>query len=854
MKKLELTYRKSLVLIALFFYSLFSNAQTVEFKQIDTKDGLQSNEVYHMFQDETGHIWFATDHCISRYDGNTFEYFGLKEGLTSNTILRFYPQLNGDVWCSTINNEFFYFNPEERKFISYAFNDVLSKAASGGVNDDLVLEEDGTLNVGFIDKEGVISINREGVLVNQIKEKNASSSNISIILEILENGDNLSYISSSFEKKTIKGSKVMMVNSDLGNTYYHKADAKGDLSLLSDVKNVYVFLADELIKQISFDDKIIGLGFIGEKFFWVGKMYGGVTIYDLNGNEIETYLEEESVSCLITDHEGGTWISTISSGVYYASSREIKSFQFEPSTYVHGLSRAKGSGLIATLYDGTIYRYNGGQFVFSELSSYKTPSFAHYYNSIDAELSHVDGGLRVNNTIIGRLFIRKFSEQWNRTPLFVGKYAFYEWKKGKLETYSVDGNLRDVCYGKNIVYLAGEAGLYTYDPKTKEQRKIENSIVNCRVSDIDSWRGAIIMATYGNGVGILKDAKFYSITTKEGLSSNIVSEVYVENDSTIWACTNAGVNRIVVGENLSFDITSFSYLDGLIDNAVTDIEVLDNIAWVATRSGISSFPVRLMEDVSKRKKYFLRLLNAKVNGLTVNSLENLDYWENKVEFNFQAISFKGEGNLGYRYKLIGIDKQWNYTTSKKVIYEALLPGEYSFILQVGSKNQWSPEKIVVPIVISPAFYQTAWFIILIVFLGSLLIYFFFKLRVLIYNRDLVRELLRHLLKRLRMKSDNFTVRESGKDVRISSSKVLYAKSLGNYLEIYTVDGKVITREKISTFLTIVPDPIEYIKVHRSYIVRIDKIDKKGHNSITLDGYEIKIGKTFTDVLSKIAFN
>ena len=50
---------------------------------------------------------------------------------------------------------------------------------------------------------------------------------------------------------------------------------------------------------------------------------------------------------------------------------------------------------------------------------------------------------------------------------------------------------------------------------------------------------------------------------------------------------------------------------------------------------------------------------------------------------------------------------------------------------------------------------------------------------------------------------------------------------------------------------IIPDPLEYIQVSRSYIVRIDKIDKKGNYSIFLDGHEIKIGKTFPDVLSKI---
>lgn len=39
-----------------------------------------------------------------------------------------------------------------------------------------------------------------------------------------------------------------------------------------------------------------------------------------------------------------------------------------------------------------------------------------------------------------------------------------------------------------------------------------------------------------------------TLDTKDGLSSNIVNEVAIENDSTFWACTNNGLNRVVFKE------------------------------------------------------------------------------------------------------------------------------------------------------------------------------------------------------------------------------------------------------------------------------------------------------------------
>ena len=59
-------------------------SQKLNFKNFSSKNGLPSNEVYDVLQDENGIMWFATDRGLCRYDGYEFVH------LNQNTE---YPEL-----------------------------------------------------------------------------------------------------------------------------------------------------------------------------------------------------------------------------------------------------------------------------------------------------------------------------------------------------------------------------------------------------------------------------------------------------------------------------------------------------------------------------------------------------------------------------------------------------------------------------------------------------------------------------------------------------------------------------------------------------------------------------------------
>ena len=81
--------------------------------------------------------------------------------------------------------------------------------------------------------------------------------------------------------------------------------------------------------------------------------------------------------------------------------------------------------------------------------------------------------------------------------------------------------------------------------------------------------------------------------------------------------------------------------------------------------------------------------------------------------------------------------------------------------------------------------------------------------------------------------------------------IKYVKSDGNYLEIHHDHGKAIIRESMDGFFKLIPDPFEYIRVRRSHIVRIDRIEKKSKREIYINGEAIQIGKTYIDTIAEI---
>jgi len=72
------------------------------FTNFTTKDGLASNNMWSIFQDRDGHLWFCTRWGgVSRYDGQVFQTLTHQDGLASNNVRSMTQDREGNLWFGT---------------------------------------------------------------------------------------------------------------------------------------------------------------------------------------------------------------------------------------------------------------------------------------------------------------------------------------------------------------------------------------------------------------------------------------------------------------------------------------------------------------------------------------------------------------------------------------------------------------------------------------------------------------------------------------------------------------------------------------------------------------------------------
>jgi DNA-binding LytR/AlgR family response regulator len=100
-------------------------------------------------------------------------------------------------------------------------------------------------------------------------------------------------------------------------------------------------------------------------------------------------------------------------------------------------------------------------------------------------------------------------------------------------------------------------------------------------------------------------------------------------------------------------------------------------------------------------------------------------------------------------------------------------------------------------------------------------------------------------------NDHIFIKADGKLVRLQNDDILYIESMGDYVKFITADKKYITHNTIKNLETKV-DGLRFMKVHRSYIVNLSRIDDIQENQLYIKGAVIPISKAHNSrVMQKI---
>jgi len=93
------------------------------------------------------------------------------------------------------------------------------------------------------------------------------------------------------------------------------------------------------------------------------------------------------------------------------------------------------------------------------------------------------------------------------------------------------------------------------------------------------------------------------------------------------------------------------------------------------------------------------------------------------------------------------------------------------------------------------------------------------------------------------KSDFVFVRSERKMVKINFSDIHYLESLGDYLKIHLVEKIIVTRETITSIEAKLPKN-DFLRIHRSYIVSIHKIESFTNEFVEINKKAIPISRSY----------
>ncbi|HEX7705636.1 MAG TPA: two-component regulator propeller domain-containing protein [Thermoanaerobaculia bacterium] len=288
----------------------------------------------------------------------------------------------------------------------------------------------------------------------------------------------------------------------------------------------------------------------------------------------------------------------------------------------------------------------------------------------------------------------------------------------------------------------------------------------------ESGDGTLWFGAAGNGLVRWQDGILRRFTVRDGLPSNLIRSLLADSDGALWIGTeNYGIAHARPRPDGSLVISAIGKSNGLLDDNVN--QILDDgagrlwissnrgIAWVArsdleefvsgnrdrvrstgynerhglpdreTNGGVQSagtvdrdgrlwFPTQAgLVGIDPATISFTRdpppvrleTLTTRSRTLPARGEVRLDSSERDFEIDYAALSFTTPERVRFRYRLVGLDRDWNDVGSRRTaVYTNVPPGAYRFQVIASHEGEtWSPARSELGLVVPPRAWETGWF-------------------------------------------------------------------------------------------------------------------------------------------------
>lgn len=735
-----MTYYK-IILLVLFPFCLL--AQQPYLRQFTNENGLPSMIIYEMSQDKDGFLWIGTENGFCRYDGNEFIVYENNEA-KDKEFVGVYISPSNVVWTWNMSGQLFIVENNELVFFKGKNlpNDFLTNKVVGDSEGNIFIASyNWRIKYYYLcDKDD-----------NCTKKKNFNSDKTTY--DFLKSSFNTNKSLKTIRKSTFFGFKASKHNQEIRKFFVQNLASGGVHYFHEENDTIFFYITDAKFVGAIYFDGIIPI---------IKKHYLTDIIKSLNLNEIKAiYVDNEKrwwindnerlfllkskekkmsqnpvinhldINTIMQDDEDGYWLGTNGKGLYYMPNFQIVSYSEQNSdlsdnSIVEILESPKGEAFIFSK-SGNVFSYNNNKV--TKAHSLKNPlSLAiynpkqkNYYvlhqNQFDVFTEDFKSLTQEKVTIGAIKDVLELDDRF----YFVNQESFFFLNKEERNLISLkktNNILAQRGYAllkaiDNKIWVGTINGLFNYNGKELEHfQSSSGDSLKVWINDIEQDREANLWITTEND-GVFKINKNKTVEQfleANGIASNSCEKIFIDNQDNIWITSNSGLTYY---DKKSKQFFIIDRTNGLPADLVKGVYVKDNKVWVGTTKGLSVFDKS--DIIASNYKLPIKITKIIFDQIPqpIDSFYSVNRNLNNIQFEFISSTFKHGGKIRYKYKMSGIDEDWQETTSNTVLYNHLGSGHYTFqVAALDRFGQISDNIETIKIFIPTPYWQKWWFYLL----------------------------------------------------------------------------------------------------------------------------------------------
>ncbi len=740
----------------------FDGNKFVRFLRDRGKETLPSMPVLQIIGDKRGHMWLNMGLSVGIFDLTDYSYKQARVAVNIPDVYKYEQR----IFCDSKGNLFLIirgwgilvYNPATRTFGNSA---ALMKIPSDFR--PLHMAEDTTTGDYYITGSGGVGICRKGVFYT------AGHNPLRLpLLQALRDVKNVTGIA------VMQGGEFFAFQSGLANAVY-KWTVAGGLSRLQLKPGRRRPVAEATgMLQVGGDIWVYGKNVFNLKT-------GGDPEFDLcfDDSDPDIGMRFYEIRQVCPDRDGNTWVAT-DNGLYLATQinntirhGRIPSFKTTEITGVYPLSgqkiafAAKNGNLEVLQYDKD-FRMTADMILSRKLAKTGTGrqegTISCIYEQSDhrfiwlawtsGRLARYDAGKGITAFLPGGVLNNEQALCIAERP---GGYFFLT-ATGKIFKHDKSG-FRIVADLKTPVHkamqdsvghlwIAARAyGLFLYDldaltilRQWSGNATGKSSLTDNNIRDIAQINDTFYAVAATANLNIINKYKgeVKQYTAYEGLPVQVITALKAE-DGVLWMSTTGGICRFVLSAG---EFRLYDQRDGLINtaNSATLLnacaKLQDNSLVFSGDSQFLLFKPSGLRDLKRPKNVTItdvRILNTylPLDSLMRKGVLEMEYSRSTFTIMFSSLSFAQGNKLTYYYKMDGAEDRWiKAEANTRASFVSLGPGKYTFRVKcVNLEGQWSERETLLPVYIRPAFYQTWWFILILVLLGIVPVYLIYRSKI-----------------------------------------------------------------------------------------------------------------------------